>query len=144
MKAGSPCGTALGGVRGKRVRTAANLVAACGADVGSHLLEDVDGERAHLTRTGSLTIPAREGDLHIFGQPPGDDTNADTWSATTIDAAGYSALDVRAGRITATAGARADSFVASSLSSSMPPEMSDALNRVLPIVSPTSFSSCTR
>jgi hypothetical protein len=72
---------------------------------------DVDGERAHLTKTGSLTIPAREGDLHIFGQPPGDDTNADTWNATTIDAAGYSTLDIRDGRITATAGARADTWL---------------------------------
>ena len=72
---------------------------------------DVDAERAHLTRTGSLTIPAREGDLHIFGQPPGDDTNADTWSATTIDAAGYGALDIRYGRITATVGARADTWL---------------------------------
>lgn len=72
---------------------------------------DVDAERAHLTKTGSLTIPAREGDLHIFGQPPGDDVNADTWTATTIDTAGYSMLDLHYGRLTATAGARADAWL---------------------------------
>ncbi len=72
---------------------------------------DLDGEQAHLARLGSLTIPAREGDLHIFGQPPGDDVNADTWRATTIDAAGHVALDGHAGPVTATLGARVDGWL---------------------------------
>lgn len=72
---------------------------------------DLDAERARQIRTGSLTIPAREGDLHIFGQPPGDDVAADRWTATTLDLAGHAALDVRAGRLTATLGARVDGWL---------------------------------
>jgi hypothetical protein len=72
---------------------------------------DLDAERARLSRLGSLTIPAREGDLRIFGQPPGDDVSADAWTSTTIDAAGYAALDLRAGRVTATLGGRLDAWM---------------------------------
>jgi hypothetical protein len=72
---------------------------------------DLDGELASIRRFGSLTIPAREGDLHIFGQPPGDDVNADDWHATTIDAAAHVALDQHAGPIVATAGVRADAWL---------------------------------
>jgi hypothetical protein len=72
---------------------------------------DLDGELATIHRFGSLTIPAREGDLHIFGQPPGDDIAADDWRATTIDAAAHAALDAHAGPIVATAGVRADAWL---------------------------------
>lgn len=72
---------------------------------------DLDAEHARYERRGSLSIPAREGDLHIFGQPPGDDVNADRWFATTIDLAGYSAVDLRLGRVTATLGMRADGWL---------------------------------
>ncbi len=57
---------------------------------------DVDGELARIERSGSLTIPAREGDLRIFGQPPGDDVNADRWTTTTVDGAGYASVDFHA------------------------------------------------
>lgn len=76
-----------------------------------HVGIDLDAERAQLTRTGSLAIPAREGDLEIFGQPPGDDVNADRWSATTIDGAAHAALDLRAGAVTATLGGRLDGWL---------------------------------
>ena len=72
---------------------------------------DLDAELADLQRFGSLTIPAREGDIYIFGQPPGDDVAADTWHATTIDAAGHVALDAGAGPVTATLGVRADAWL---------------------------------
>jgi len=72
---------------------------------------DLDGERAALHRTGSLTIPVREGDPYIFGQPPGDDVAADRWQATTIDAAGHAALDLRLGALTATVGGRLDGWM---------------------------------
>jgi TonB dependent receptor len=91
----------VGGARGvqrRRLSPAATL--ALGADL--------DGETAALERTGSLTIPVREGDRYIFGQPPGDDVSADRWRATTIDAAGHAVLDLRAGRVTATLGGRLD------------------------------------
>ena len=47
----------------------------------------------------------------LIGQPPGDDVAADAWHATTIDAAGYASLDATFGRITATAGVRADAWL---------------------------------
>jgi TonB dependent receptor len=72
---------------------------------------DVDTEAATLSRTGSLTTPAREGDLHIFGQPPGDDVAADHWQALTVDAALHAALDLRWRRITGTIGARLDGWL---------------------------------
>ncbi|HEY0192456.1 MAG TPA: TonB-dependent receptor, partial [Kofleriaceae bacterium] len=72
---------------------------------------DLDAERAALRRAGSLTIPVREGDLYIFGQPPGDDVAADRWAATTIDAAGHVAADLRLGRVTATLGDRFDAWM---------------------------------
>ena len=72
---------------------------------------DVDAERARLARTGSLTIPAREGDLRIFGQPPGDDVASDRWTSTTLDVAGHAAADLRAERVTATLGARVDAWM---------------------------------
>ena len=34
---------------------------------------------ARRARSGSLDIPPREGDIFVFGQPPGDDVNADAW-----------------------------------------------------------------
>jgi hypothetical protein len=72
---------------------------------------DLDGDIATIHRFGSLTIPAREGDLHIFGQPPGDDIAADTWYATTIDAAAHTAVDAHAGPVVATAGVRGDAWL---------------------------------
>lgn len=72
---------------------------------------DVDGELARIERSGSLAIPAREGDPHIFGQPPGDDVNADRWSATTVDGAGYASVDLHHRRFTATLGGRVDGWL---------------------------------
>jgi hypothetical protein len=72
---------------------------------------DFDGQFAELSRDGSISIPAREGDIYIFGQPPGDDVNSDSWSASTTDAAGYAAVDLRASRFSATVGLRADAWL---------------------------------
>jgi hypothetical protein len=91
----------VGGARGvQQQRLAASSTLTLGLDL--------DGEAAELRRLGSLTIPVREGDPYIFGQPPGDDVAADRWHATTIDAAGHAALDLRAGRLSATLGGRLD------------------------------------
>lgn len=72
---------------------------------------DLDGELASYARDGSLSIPAREGDLRIFGLPPGDDVSADRWSATTVDAATYATVDLVLGRVIATGGARVDGWL---------------------------------
>ncbi|MDB4955327.1 MAG: TonB family protein / TonB-dependent receptor [Myxococcales bacterium] len=94
----------VGGARGvQQQRLAAGKVLTIGADL--------DGELATLDRFGSLTIPAREGDLHIFGQPPGDDVAADRWRTTTVDAAGHAAIDVGADRLSATFGLRLDGWL---------------------------------
>lgn len=51
----------------------------------------IDGEvaRASLRRDGALTLPAREGDITVFGQPPGDRVGVDHWRATQGSIAGY-------------------------------------------------------
>ncbi len=72
---------------------------------------DLDGELATLQRAGSLSVPAREGDLHIFGLPPGDDVAADRWGATTIDAAAHAMADVAVGRAIVTLGLRVDGWM---------------------------------
>ncbi len=104
IEAGHQARSWVGGIRGEqltRLGEQASLITGV----------DVDVERAWLDRTGSLTIPAREGDPRIFGQPPGDDVSADRWQATTLDAAGYALLDVRRGRISATVGGRFDAWL---------------------------------
>src|SRR5262249_25918956 len=54
---------------------------------GLRLTLGLDGlvQRAEVRRAGSLTVPAREGDLTYFGQPPGGDVNADAWTAVVGD-----------------------------------------------------------
>lgn len=58
---------------------------------------DLRGERASLSRTGSLTIPGREGDPRIFGRPPGDDASADEWTAHVAEIAPYLSAEARLG-----------------------------------------------
>ncbi len=72
---------------------------------------DMAGTRARLSRDGSLTIPAREGDTTVFGQPPGDDTNTDTWSALILNVAPYASLDFDWGPLTLTPGLRFDGYL---------------------------------
>jgi hypothetical protein len=61
-----------------------------------------------LTRHGSLTLPAREGDITVFGQPPGNAINDDRWSVLTINTAPYATAEVTIGRLTLTPGLRFD------------------------------------
>ena len=59
----------VGGLRGAYRRRLGRFVTIA---AGLDLLDT----HAHVTRLGSLTIPAREGDITVFGQPPGDDVAA--------------------------------------------------------------------
>ena len=77
-------------------------------------------QSSDVRRAGSLTIPAREGDLVVFGQPPGDDVNADRWSATIGDVAPYVSATFTRGAWSVTPGARADAFPVDG-SRSLPP-----------------------
>ena len=41
---------------------------------------DMQAQSSALDRIGSVNLPAREGDIVVFGQPPGDDIAADHWN----------------------------------------------------------------
>jgi hypothetical protein len=86
-----------------RSRLSSNIVLSVGADVA--------GARTQIERQGSLTIPAREGDRTVFGQPPGDDSNADSWQTTVLDVAPYAILDWDLGPVTLTPGLRVDGYL---------------------------------
>jgi TonB family protein len=68
-----------------RGRTSTNTVTTVGLDV--------EGSVSSYARTGSVTLPPREGDISVFGQPPGDQVNADTWDATRLSVAPYVQTD---------------------------------------------------
>jgi hypothetical protein len=72
---------------------------------------DAAGTLAHLTRSGSLTVPAREGDITLFGRPPGDDTNSDAWDASILDLGPYAALGFTWDALMLTPSLRVDSYL---------------------------------
>ncbi len=74
---------------------------------------DLDGASADVFRDGSLLIPPREGDLTVFGQPPGAATNTDSWSASVIDVAPYVTADLDLGPLSVSPGLRVDTFLLS-------------------------------
>ncbi|MEO7033229.1 MAG: TonB-dependent receptor plug domain-containing protein [Polyangiaceae bacterium] len=73
----------------------------------------LDTASAHtaLERQGTLTIPTREGDVYVFGQPPGDDTNSDRWYATVLNVAPYASVDWDVGPVTFSPGLRFDLYL---------------------------------
>jgi TonB family protein len=66
--------------------------------MGSHAVTtvglDVEGSFSDLTRRGSVTLPAREGDYAVFGQPPGGQVNGDAWKTTIVSIAPYAQTDL--------------------------------------------------
>ena len=78
----------------------------------THLVMGVDGlvARSQLQRAGSLTVPAREGDAGVFGQPPGDDVNADDWRATAVTVAPFASAELDLGRLNGSAGVRLEAL----------------------------------
>ncbi len=70
---------------GWRGRVLPSMVVAAGVDVEATTLT--------LSRSGSLTEPPREGDIHVFGQPGPDTVNADTWNTTIFTVAPYGQVD---------------------------------------------------
>jgi TonB family protein len=72
---------------------------------------DVDGANANISRAGSLEIPPREGDITVFGQPPGNDFNVDTWSVNQVDVGPYVIADLDLGPLTLTPGLRVDGYL---------------------------------
>ena len=72
---------------------------------------DLDGSSAHVFRNGSMLIPPREGDITLFGQPPGGDTNTDTWTAGVIDVAPHLIAGFDLGPLSISPGLRVDGFL---------------------------------
>jgi hypothetical protein len=54
---------------------------------------DAEGTSTNLERSGSVTTPPREGDIRVFGQPPSDGVNGDTWSTTNLGLAAFAEAD---------------------------------------------------
>lgn len=67
---------------------------------------DMQARSATLDRIGSLTLPAREGDITVFGQPPRNDIAVDHWNALIIDTAPFVTAEVTLGRLSLVPGLR--------------------------------------
>jgi hypothetical protein len=76
---------------------------------------DAEVDASDWSRVGSLTLPPREGDIAVFGQPPPADLSADAWKTTHVGIAPwvtgrFAWLDER---LRASAGLRFDPYVVS-------------------------------
>tara|TARA_R110002073_G_scaffold103664_7_gene234755 strand:- start:3337 stop:5409 length:2073 start_codon:yes stop_codon:yes gene_type:complete len=58
---------------------------------------DSEVSRSRWLRQGAIALPAREGDISTFGQPPGDRVNEDDWTVTMASVAIYSTLAFKLG-----------------------------------------------
>lgn len=67
---------------------------------------DFQGRSSDAQRIGSINLPAREGDITVFGQPPGNDLASDHWKITSLAAAPYVVAEINLGRLTVTPGLR--------------------------------------
>jgi TonB family protein len=81
-----------------RRRTASNVVLSLGMDF--------QGRSSSATRVGSLNLPAREGDIMVFGQPPGSELQSDRWNINMLSAAPYAFAEITLGRWTLIPGFR--------------------------------------
>lgn len=55
---------------------------------------DLEALQSEYHRQGSTSSPSREGDARVFGQPPADQINTDTWKAFNGSFAPYAEADV--------------------------------------------------
>ncbi len=60
---------------------------------------DAESARSFIGRVGSLTLPAREGDITVFGQAPGDQIAADSWSVNIVNVAPYAVAELTFGNL---------------------------------------------
>lgn len=74
---------------------------------------DVKGSHDRLARSGTLTLPAREGDVSIFGQVPVDALASDAWSTTLLNAAPYLSLAFQLRKLTLEPALRLENMVVS-------------------------------
>jgi len=71
---------------------------------------DVEGSRSTFERGGTVSLPAREGDIVVFGQSPGDQVAFDDWTVGQIGAATFAqlALKVAGGKLRLSPGLRVE------------------------------------
>jgi TonB family protein len=76
---------------------------------------DAEVERHEVERRGSLALPGREGDIRLFGQPPPDRVNFDTWSVVLFSPAPFVETDLSLfdGRVHLLPGLRMEPFFSS-------------------------------
>lgn len=68
---------------------------------------DAEVSRLAAGRAGTLSLPAREGDRAIFGQPPAEQVASDTWQTHYLGLATYAELELSVGKLlTVTPGLR--------------------------------------
>ena len=67
---------------------------------------DFQGQSTTVERNGSVNQPPREGDIVVFGEPPGSDTNFDRWHVNLATVAPYAIVEAVIGRLTLTPGVR--------------------------------------
>lgn len=67
---------------------------------------DLQARTVSADRQGSVNLPAREGDIFVFGQPPAGETPFDRWTITLIDTAPFASAEVVVGRLTLVPGLR--------------------------------------
>jgi TonB family protein len=67
---------------------------------------DMQARSSTLERNGSLTLPSREGDIFVFGQPPRNDIASDHWNVLIIDTAPYVNAEMTFGRLSLVPGLR--------------------------------------
>ncbi|HEY0482399.1 MAG TPA: TonB-dependent receptor [Kofleriaceae bacterium] len=72
---------------------------------------DGAGQRSEVSRLGSVNLPPREGDVTVFGQPPGDQVNADRWTASLVSIAPYAFVEIALGGLAITPGLRIDPYL---------------------------------
>ncbi|MBS2013955.1 MAG: TonB-dependent receptor [Deltaproteobacteria bacterium] len=89
----------------------ASLRTRVSSHVALHTGVDVLGSSSNVRREGSLSLPPREGDIAVFGQPPGDDVAVDDFQANVVDIAPSVHADLRVGPVVLTPGARFDAYL---------------------------------
>mgnify|MGYP000179818963 CR=1 FL=1 len=71
---------------------------------------DAQAHWATVERLGSLNRPPREGDIAVFGQPPGDDVAADRQETLLVNMGLYASVETRLGPVVLVPGLRVDLF----------------------------------
>jgi TonB family protein len=82
---------------------------------------DVQGSVTQSSRIGSQTIPPREGDITVFGQPPGNGVSADNWANHIASAGEYANFEFSVDKLKVLPGLRFEPWLISG-TRELPPE----------------------